>query len=260
MIIIMAKDYTTPSTIKGKNYHCTGCGHSIVIKLLAELIDEMELREKTVFVRGVGCCSMTNRHFMVDTLHSSHGKTCACATGVARGLPDVLTISYQGDGDAYDIGFAETFNAGYRNENIVNIVVLNTLFAMTGGQMSHTTLIGQRTESCTDGRDPEATGYPLRYPEMVKEQLPHAYFARGAVWSPIEVRKTKELIRKAFNRQLNKEGYSMVEVMIPCPTNFKMTPLESIEWLQREASKTYTLGIIQEGAPKGFIPTFNNLK
>ncbi len=253
----MAKDYVTPSTIQGKNFHCAGCGHSIVLRLIAEIIDEMGLQEKTMFVRGVGCCSMSNRHLHLDTLHSSHGKTGACATGVARGLPDVLTIAYQGDGDAYDIGFAETFNAGYRNENIVNIVVLNTLFAMTGGQMSHTTMIGEWTETCVNGRDPETTGYPLHFPEMVKNQLPHAFLARGAVWNPAEIRKTKELIRQAINRQVNKEGYSMVEVLIPCPTNFKKSPVESIEWLEREASNTWKLGVIQQGVPKGLIPDFN---
>lgn len=249
----MPKNYTTPSTIVGKNFHCTDCGHSIVIRLLAELLDEMHLQDKTIFVRGVGCCSMSNRHFHVDTLHSSHGKTGACATGVARTLPDKLTICYQGDGDAYDIGFAETFNAAYRNENIVNIVIVNTLFAMTGGQMSHTTLIGEWTESCVHGRDPEKTGYPLRFPEMVKSQLPHAYFARGAVWSPAEVRKTKELLRHAIERQLDHKGYSMVEVLAPCPTNYKKNAWDALNWLKEEAPKTYQIGVIQEGAPAGRV-------
>ncbi|MBR2801180.1 MAG: hypothetical protein IKE21_01140 [Erysipelotrichaceae bacterium] len=255
----MARNYTIPTAITGRNTYCNGCGHSIVIKTICQLIDEMGLNEKTEIVHGVGCCTNLGIDNIthLSCMHFSHGKTMAAATGVARCVGDgILVIGYHGDGDAYNIGFSETFNAAYRNENVVDIVINNSLYGMTGGQMSHTTLIGEPTENDPDGRDPEITGYPLRYPEMVKAALPHAFLARGGVFNPQEIRKTKELLRKAFTRQLNREGYSLVEILSMCPTNAHMTPLEVREWVEKEMASYYPLGIIQEGAPRGFIENF----
>jgi 2-oxoglutarate ferredoxin oxidoreductase subunit beta len=181
----------------------------------------------------------------------------AAATGVTRCIGEgVLVIAYHGDGDAYNIGLSETFNAGYRNENIVDIVVNNSLYGMTGGQMSHTTLIGEWTENYPGGRDPEVTGYPLRYPEMVRHGLPHAFLARGGVFNPVEVRKTKELLSTAFERQLAGDGYSLVEILSMCPTNAHKTPLETRDWVESEMAAYYPLGVIQKGSSKGLIENY----
>lgn len=255
----MAKNYTTPTVITGKNTYCNGCGHSIIIKTICQLLDELNLTEKCVIVHGVGCCTMLGLNGIVklSTMHFSHGKTMAAATGVARCINDgVLVIGYHGDGDAYNIGFSETFNAGYRNENIVDIVINNSLYGMTGGQMSHTTLIGQWTENSADGRDPEVTGYPLRFPEMVKQALPHAFLARGGVFNPTEVRKMKALLKTAFERQLSGEGYSLVEILSMCPTNAHKSPLDTRKWVEDEMAAYYKLGVIQEGTPRGLIENF----
>lgn len=255
----MAKNYTTPKPLTGKNTFCNGCGHSIIIKTICQLIDEFGLQEKCEITHGVGCCTMLGLNGIVElsTQHYSHGKTMAAATGVSRCIgPGVLCIAYHGDGDAYNIGFSETFNAGYRNENIVDIVVNNSLYGMTGGQMSHTTLIGEWTENYPEGRDPEVTGYPLRYPEMVKDALPHAFLARGGVFNPAEVRRTKALLKKAFERQLAGEGYSLVEILSMCPTNGHKSPLDIREWVETEMAQYFKLGIVQEGSPKGLIANF----
>lgn len=255
----MAKDYIISSTITGKNTFCNGCGHSLVAKLICELVDEMGLQKKTVIIHGVGCCTNLGLDGIVNlsSQHYSHGKTMAAASGVARAIEDdVLVIGYHGDGDAYNIGFSETFNAGYRNENVVDIVINNSLYGMTGGQMSHTTLIGEVTENDPNGRDPEVTGYPLRCPEMVAPALPHAFLARGGVFNPAQVRKTKDLLRKAFRRQLDRQGYSLVEILSMCPTNAHMRPLEVREWVEENMAAYYPLGVIQEGRPRGFVENF----
>lgn len=256
----MAKNLLTPTAITGKNTFCNGCGHSLVVKTICQLLDEMDLNNKCEIVHGVGCCTMIGMMsgtVNVSATHWSHGKTMAAATGVSRCIEDgVLVIGYHGDGDAYNIGLSETFNAGYRNENVVDIVINNSLYGMTGGQMSHTTLIGEWTENTPEGRDPEVTGYPLRYPEMVKNALPHAFLARCGVFNPTELRKTKAILKTAFERQLAREGYSLVEILSMCPTNGHRTPLEQREFVEEQMASYYKLGVIQEGTPRGFIANY----
>lgn len=255
----MAKDFTVPKSITGRNTFCNGCGHSIIIKIICQLIDEMDLIDKCEIVHGVGCCTMLglNHITKLSCTHWSHGKTMAAATGVTRCVGEgILVIAYHGDGDAYNIGLSETFNAGYRNENIVDIVVNNSLYGMTGGQMSHTTLIGEWTENYPEGRDPEVTGYPLRYPEMVRHALPHAFLARSGIFNPVEIRKTKDLLNIAFKRQLTGDGYSLIEILSMCPTNAHKPPLETRDWVEREMAAYYPLGVIQEGNSKGLIENY----
>ena len=185
------KERKVPVLVDKPMDFCPGCGHGIISRLIMECLDELEQSDNIIFPIGVGCSSNLGAGLECDRLHCSHGRAGAVATGMKRGNPDVLIVSYQGDGDAYNIGIAETFNAAYRNENITVIVVNNTNFGMTGGQMSLTTMEGQKTSTSVHGRDCSVTGYPLRFPEMVAREFPGAaYAARGTVTSciPWEIR------------------------------------------------------------------------
>ena len=182
------KERKVPVLVDKPMDFCPGCGHGIISRLIMECLDELEQSDNIIFPIGVGCSSNLGAGLECDRLHCSHGRAGAVATGMKRVNPDVLIVSYQGDGDAYNIGIAETFNAAYRNENITVIVVNNTNFGMTGGQMSLTTMEGQKTSTSVHGRDCSVTGYPLRFPEMVAREFPGAaYAARGTVTSPSKI-------------------------------------------------------------------------
>ena len=246
MVKTMIKTRTTPSLIEGKNYYCAGCGHSIVVRLICEVVEEMGLMDRTVYVRGVGC-----RHTKFNHIQAPHGRACAMATGVSRSLPDLLTLTFQGDGDAYTIGLSETFNAAYRNENFAMIVVNNCIFGMTGGQMAHTTLEGEVTTTSPYGRDCSKTGQPLRFPEILAQNFDNAFVARGSVFSPAEVNRTKSYIRKAFEKQQAHEGFSLVEVLVPCPTNWGMAPLDALKKVETTMAQYYPIGVLHERGQQG---------
>ncbi|MCL2070591.1 MAG: thiamine pyrophosphate-dependent enzyme, partial [Treponema sp.] len=202
--------------------YCGGCGHGVIHRLITEIIDEMGLREKTVFVNPVGCSIWADLYFDVDTCQPPHGRTPAAATGVKRVLPDHLVICYQGDGDMAAIGTAEMIHAANRGEKFTTIFVNNAIYGMTGGQMAPTTLIGQKATTSPLGRDPvkAGMGYPIRVSELLETLDGSAYIARGTVTNAAQVRKTRGYIRKALELQMSGIGFTMVEVLSPCPTGW----------------------------------------
>lgn len=240
------KERKVPALVDKPMDFCPGCGHGVVSRLIMEALEEMGQLENIIFPIGVGCSSNLGAGLECDRLHCCHGRAGAVATGMKRVNPDVLIVSYQGDGDAYNIGMAETFNAAYRNENITVIVINNTNFGMTGGQMSWTTMPNQKTATSPNGRDCALTGAPIKVPEMIAHSFHPAYVARGAVTTPAEINKLKKYIKNAFEAQLNHEGYSMVEVMCSCPTNWGMDAVSAKQRLIDEVIPYYQLGEIKK--------------
>ncbi|MDD3137895.1 MAG: thiamine pyrophosphate-dependent enzyme [Lachnospiraceae bacterium] len=238
----MAIERKVPEIIDNPMNFCPGCGHGIIIRLICECLEELGQDKNIIFPIGVGCSSNLGGGLVTDRLHCPHGRAGAVATGMKRVNPDNIIITYQGDGDAYSIGIAESMNAAYRNENITVITVNNTNFGMTGGQMSLTTMEGQKTSTSKNGRDCDITGYPLRFPELVASQFNVAYSARGAVSNPSNINKTKGFIKNAIEAQINKEGYSMVEVLSPCPINWGLDPIKAMERIDNELIAYYPLG------------------
>lgn len=238
----MAIARKVPAIIDKPMMFCPGCGHGIVIRLISECLEELGQDQNVIFGIGVGCSSNLGGGLQTDRLHCSHGRAGAVCTAMKRVNPDNIVIAYQGDGDAYSIGIAETLNAAYRNEKFTVITVNNTNYGMTGGQMSTTTMPGQRTTTSQKGRNCETTGLPLKFPELVSSQFNVAYAARGAVTTPANINKTKGYIRNALQAQIDGEGYSVVEVMATCPTNWGMTPLQAVERIEKELLPYYQLG------------------
>ncbi len=238
----MAKARKVPAIIDKPMMFCPGCGHGIVIRLITECLEELGQDQNVIFGIGVGCSSNLGGGLQTDRLHCSHGRAGAVCSAMKRVNPDNVVIAYQGDGDAYSIGIAETLNAAYRNEKFTVITVNNTNYGMTGGQMSATTMPGQRTTTSQKGRDCEITGLPLKFPELAASQFNVAYAARGAVTTPANINRTKGYIKNALEAQIGGEGYSVVEVMATCPTNWGMTPLQAVERIEKELLPYYQLG------------------
>jgi len=238
----MATTKKVPAIVDKSMMFCPGCGHGVVIRLIAECLEELGQDNNVIFGIGVGCSSNLGGGLSADRLHCSHGRAGAVCTAMKRVNPDNMVIAYQGDGDAYSIGIAETLNAAYRNEKITVITVNNTNYGMTGGQMSATTMPGQKTSTSPMGRNCDITGLPLKFPELVAGQLNVAYVARGAVTTPSSINKTKGYIKNALQAQINGEGYSIVEVMAACPTNWGMTPVQAVERIEKELLPYYKLG------------------
>lgn len=221
---------------------CGGCGHGVLVRLICECIMELGLEKRTIATNGVGCSCHLKTAINCDIVQAPHGRAAAVATGIRRAEKDMFVFSYQGDGDAYNIGLAETLNAAYRNENICVFVVNNSNFGMTGGQMSWCTMPGQITATSPMGRDTALTGEPIKVPEMIAQSFKPAYVARGAVTTPAEINRLKGYIRNAMEAQLNHEGYSLVEVLSACPTNLYMSPEQAIARLKNEVVPYYQLG------------------
>jgi len=239
----MAIARKAPEILSKQVSFCPGCGHGVVLRLIAECIEELKQEKNCILNVGVGCYSLMTPSIEVDRFDSLHGRGAAVCTGFKRVNPETLVISYQGDGDAYSIGIGESVSAAYRNENITVITVNNTNYGMTGGQMSATTMPGQKTTTSPLGRDCDKTGMPIKFPELVASSFPDvAYVARGAVTSPAYVNKLKGYIMNAFKAQLNNEGYSLVEVLSPCPTNWGLPPVKAIERVNTEIVDYYPLG------------------
>jgi len=235
--------YQRPDALTDSNTHyCPGCTHGIAHRLIAEVVDEMGIRENMVGVASVGCSVFAYNYFDIDFVQAPHGRAPAMATGVKRVLPDRFVITYQGDGDLASIGMAEIVHAAARGENITTIFINNTNYGMTGGQMSPTTLPGQKTTSSPNGRDVETAGYPIRVAEMLSKLDGASYVARRSLHDPKNIRMAKKAIRTAFEVQKRGLGFSLVELLSICPTNWGMTPQQSIQWLEEKMIPYYELG------------------
>ncbi len=243
----MRKVFTRPKSLKRNAFHyCPGCGHSIVHRLICEAIDEMNLQDKAIGIPPPGCSVFAYHYFDVDMAESAHGRGAAVATGIKRAFPEAVAFTYQGDGDLAGIGTAETIHTANRGENVTTIFINNAVYGMTGGQMAPTTLVGQWTTTTPYGRDKILEGHPIKMSEMLALVEGTAYIERVAVNSPANIRKAKKAIHKAFQVQIDKLGFALVEILSPCPTNWKMTPLEAWQWIDREMTKVFPLGVIKD--------------
>ena len=229
-------------------HYCPGCTHGIIHRLVAEVIDEMGIEGQTVGVAPVGCSVMAYDYFACDMIEAAHGRAPAVATGVKRANPDTFVFTYQGDGDLAAIGTAEIVHAATRGENITVIFVNNTTYGMTGGQMAPTTLPGQVTQTTPYGRSTDTEGFPIRVCEMLSTLSGVALAERVTVVDPANIRKAKAAIRKGFEFQKNKQGFSIIEVLSTCPTNWGKSPVEAIQWLKDNMIPYYPLGVYKEGA------------
>ncbi|MDR1908624.1 MAG: 2-oxoglutarate oxidoreductase [Spirochaetaceae bacterium] len=233
------------SLYKVATKYCAGCGHGVIHRIITELVDEMGLRERTIITNPVGCAIWADLYFDTDTVQPPHGRTPAAATGIKRVLPDHLVICYQGDGDMAAIGTAEMIHAANRGEKFTTIFVNNAIYGMTGGQMAPTTLVGQKAATAPRGRDPAEAGYPIRVAELLAGLEGTRYLARGSVTTAAAVRKTRGYVKKALEAQMRGEGFTMVEILSPCPTNWGMEPAEAADWLEREMLPVFPLGEIK---------------
>ncbi len=223
-------------------HYCPGCTHGVAHRLIAEVIDEMGIREQMVGVASVGCSVFAYNYLNFDWVQSPHGRAPAMATGIKRVLPDRIVMTYQGDGDMASIGMAEIVHAAARGENISVFFINNANYGMTGGQMAPTTLPGQKTTSSPGGRDVELTGYPIRAAELLSTLDGAAYVVRRSLHDPKNVRLAKKAIRMAFEVQRQGLGFSMIEMLSICPTNWGLTPLQSTQWLAEHMIPYYPLG------------------
>ncbi len=243
----MKKVFCRPKSLTGNTFHyCAGCGHSITHRLIAEVIDEMDIRGITIGVPPAGCAVLAYNYFDVDMIEAQHGRGPATATGIKRTLPDRIVFSYQGDGDLAAIGIAESFHAANRGENITVIFINNAVYGMTGGQMAPTSILGQKTTTSPAGRASLLDGHPIQISEVFTQLPGTAYIERCTVNSPAAILKTKKSIRKAFQYQVDCRGFSLVEILSPCPTNWKMTPIESGRWIDEVMSKKFPLGVLKD--------------
>ncbi len=223
-------------------HYCPGCTHGVAHRLIAETLDEMGVQEKTIGVAPVGCSVFAYNYFNVDFVEAAHGRAPAMATGIKRVLPDRVVFTYQGDGDLASIGIAEIMHAAGRGENITVIFINNAIYGMTGGQMAPTTLPGQKTTSSPLGRDVELQGYPLRMSEIIAKMDGAGYVVRRSLHDPANIRKAKKAIRLAFETQVRGLGFSMVELLSTCPTNWGLSPVDALKWVETNMVPVYPIG------------------
>lgn len=242
----MKKKFGLPKSMKDVTTHyCPGCGHGIVHRIIAEIIDELNIREITIGIAPVGCAVLAYDYLNIDMAEAPHGRTPAVATGIKRVQPNKIVFTYQGDGDLAAIGTGEIVHTANRGENITTIFVNNSVYGMTGGQMAPTTLLGQKTTTTPFGRKIEEAGFPIKVPEMLKSLEGAVYLARETVISPKHIINLKKYIKKAFQNQINKVGFSLVEVLSPCPVNLKLEPIEAYKWVEDNMVPYYPLGEIK---------------
>ena len=240
----MKKIFERPKSLTASPFrYCPGCGHSIIHRLIAECIDSFSIRDRVVGIAPVGCAVLAYDYLDVDMVEVAHGRAPAVATGMKRTNPDKIIFSYQGDGDLAAIGTGEIIHAAHRGEQITVIFINNAVFGMTGGQMAPTTILGQVTATTQTGRDAAREGYPLQVSEMLA-LLPGAiYIERCSVYNPAQIRKAKKAIKHAFELQVHgAQGLSLVELLSPCPTYWRMTPAKAMEWIEKEMTKVFPLG------------------
>ena len=224
-------------------HYCPGCGHGIVHRLVAEVLDELGIEGNTIGVAPVGCAVFAYNYFNCDVQEAAHGRAPAVATGIKRVHPDKVVFTYQGDGDLAAIGTAETVHAAARGENITIIFINNAIYGMTGGQMAPTTLPGQVTQTSPYGRDTKTQGHPIRVSEMLSTTSGAAYIERVTIDTVPHINQAKKAIKKAFETQLAGKGFSLVEVVSTCPTNWGLSPVEAMKWLRENMLPYYPLGV-----------------
>ena len=243
----MAVVFEKPHALSDVPFHyCPGCPHGIVHRLVAEVIDELGIEGETIGVAPVGCSVMAYNYFECDMQEAAHGRAPAVATGIKRARPDKVVFTYQGDGDLAAIGTAETGHVAARGENVTTIFINNAIYGMTGGQMAPTTLPGQVTQTSPYGRDPKTQGNPIRVSEMLATLDGPAYIERVTVDTIPHIKQAKAAIKKAFQMQLDGKGFSLVEVVSTCPTNWGMSPQESFQWMRDNMLKKYPLGVYKD--------------
>ena len=241
--------FRKPKSMRDNPLHyCPGCGHGIVHRLICEVIDELEIREKTIGICPVGCSVVAYDYFDFDMVEVAHGRAPAVATGIKRVRPDRIVFTYQGDGDLASIGTAEIVHAASRGEAFNVIFINNATYGMTGGQMAPTTLIGQKTATTPFGRDVKEAGYPLKVCELLSSLPGAAYLERVAVNSPVNIRRTKRAVKKCFTVQIEQEKFSLVEILSPCPTCWRLSPLDSLKWMEEKMIPSYPLGVVKDEA------------
>jgi 2-oxoglutarate ferredoxin oxidoreductase subunit beta len=239
----MAKTYTRPQALSDRHTHyCPGCTHGIIHRLIAEVIDELGIRRRTVGIAPVGCAVLAYNYFTFDFQEAAHGRAPAMATGIKRVRPDLVVFTYQGDGDLASIGMGEIVHAANRGERFTTIFVNNTVYGMTGGQMAPTTMPNQRTTTSPSGRSVEDVGMPIKVAELLSALETPAYIARETVIKPKYIVKAKRAIKKAFAYQLEARCFSLVEVVSTCPTNWGLTPVEAVRWTEEVLLPYYKLG------------------
>ena len=243
----MATIFKRTSVLTDVPFHyCPGCTHGIVHRLVAEAIDELGIEGRTIGVAPVGCAVMAYDYFNCDMVEAAHGRAPAVATGIKRALPENIVFTYQGDGDLASIGMAETVHAATRNENITVIFINNALYGMTGGQMAPTSLPGQVTQTSPSGRDVKTAGFPIKVSELLSALDGPAYIQRVAVNNVKNVRAAKKAIKKAFENQIEGKGFSLIEVVSSCPTNWGMTPQQALDWVESNMIPYYPLGVYKD--------------
>ena len=243
----MSVVFKKPDALADVPFHyCPGCTHGIVHRLVAEVIDELGIEGKTIGIAPVGCSVFAYNYFNCDMVEAAHGRAPAVATGVKRANPDNVVFTYQGDGDLAAIGTAETVHAAGRSENITIIFINNAIYGMTGGQMAPTSLVDQITQTTPYGRKPETQGYPIKVCEMLSALDGTTYAERVAVNNVKNIRNAKKAIKKAFENQINKKGFSIVEVLSTCPTNWGLAPEEALKWVEEKMMPVYPLGVYKD--------------
>lgn len=248
----MAVVFEKPKALADVPFHyCPGCTHGIIHRLVAEVIDELGVEGQAVGVASVGCSVLSYNYFDCDMVQAPHGRAPAVATGIKRALPDNVVFTYQGDGDLAAIGMAETVHAATRGENITVIFVNNAIYGMTGGQMAPTSLPGQITQTSPYGRDTSVAGHPIRVCELLSTLEGTALAQRVTVDNVKHVKEAKAAIKKGFENQINKKGYSIIEVVSTCPTNWGLSPEESLKWLNENMLPYYPLGVYKDVTAEG---------
>jgi len=243
----MGRSYRRPGLLLPVSTHyCAGCGHGIVHRLLAEIIEERGIRSRTIGLAPVGCAVIAYDYLDIDMCEAAHGRTPAVATGIKRSWPDRIVFSYQGDGDLAAIGAAEMIHAANRGENFTIVFINNAIYGMTSGQMAPTTPVNMKTATTPRGRNPLNEGCPLRVCELLSTLERTAFLARGAVSSPRRVRQVKRYLERAFDTQERRLGFSLVEILSPCPTYWRMSPKEAMEYIEKELVKTFPLGVVKD--------------
>lgn len=246
-MLLMEQVFKRPAYIKKTALrYCPGCGHSLAHRLIAEVIEELGIRDRVIGIAPVGCAVFAYDYFDFDMIEVAHGRPPAAATGMKRTRPDSIIFSYQGDGDLAAIGTAEIVHAANRGENITVIFINNATYGMTGGQMAPTTLVGQKTTTTLKGRNIKSTGYPLHVAEMLATIDGVSFIARTSLDSVKNLLTTKKMIEKSFRYQMEEKGFSMVEILSPCPTDWGLSPKKSVEWLRDKMMDVYKLGVFKD--------------
>jgi len=243
----LKKVFQKPASLKQEPFrHCPGCGHSLIHRLIAEAIDTLGIREKVIGIAPIGCAVFAYDYFNFDMLEVPHGRPPAAATGLKRSLPDRIIFSYQGDGDLAAIGTAEIIHAANRGENISVFFVNNATYGMTGGQMAPTTIPGQKTTTTPLGRKSKVDGYPLRVAELLATLEGPSYIVRTSVDSHKNLIMTKKAIEKSFRYQIEEKGFSIVEILSPCPVDWQLSPRDALLWIQKQMIPVFPLGTFKD--------------